>query len=99
MSVENFLELPILLDKDEDWVWVAESPIFEWFFTQGYSTLELKENLQDISNMYFQMIKEWKKPFKHSKIINLKYNKNGQITNNISKEIDKDFKEKMIHIG
>ncbi len=97
--MDDFLQLPILLDKDEDWVWVAESPIFDWFFTQGYNTKELQENLQDLSNMYFSMIKEWKKPFKHSKIINLKYNKDGKITNNISKEIDQDIKTKMIQIS
>jgi len=99
MKVKEFLELPILLDQDEDWVWVAESPIFDWFFTQWYDLKELQENLQDLSNMYFQMIKEWKRPFKHSKIINLKYNKNGQITNNISKEIDQNIEKKVIQIS
>lgn len=99
MKTKEFLKLPILLEQDEDWVWVAESPVFDWFFTQWYDIDELKENLQDISNMYFQMIKEWKRPYKASKFINLTYNKNGEITNNISKEINKNIEEKMIQIG
>jgi len=98
MEVKDFLELPLLIDKDEDWIWVAESPIFDWFFTQGYNLEELQDNVQEVSEMYFDMIKEWKKPFKHSKIINLKYNQNGQITNNISKEINQNFEEKVIQI-
>ena len=99
MKVEEFLKLPILLEKDEDWVWVAESPIFDGFFTQGYDLDELKDNLQDLSNMYFDMIKEWKRPYKASKLINLTYNKNGEITNNISKDLNQDIKEKVIQIG
>jgi predicted RNase H-like HicB family nuclease len=99
MKTKEFLKLPILLEQDEDWVWVAESPVFDWLFTQWYYIYELQENLQDISNMYFQMIKEWKRPYKASKFINLTYNKNGEITNNISKEINKNIEEKMIQIG
>ena len=99
MKVEEFLKLPILLEQDEDGVWVAESPIFDGFFTQGYDLNELKDNLQDVSNMYFDMIKEGKKPYKAKTLINLTYNKDGKITNNISKELNQDFKEKMIQIG
>jgi len=98
MEVKDFLKLPILLEQDEDKVWVAESPIFDGFFTQWYNLEELQENLQDISNMYFEMIKEWKKPFKASRLINLTYNKNGKITNNISKEINQNIEEKVIQI-
>jgi len=99
MEVKDFLNLPILLEQDEDWVWVAESPIFNGFFTQWYDLEELQDNLQDISTMYFNMIKDWEKPFKSSKLINLKYNKNGKITNNISKELNKNIEEKMIQIN
>lgn len=99
MQVNDFLNLPILLEQDEDWVWVAESPIFDGFFTQWHSLDELQDNLQDISNMYFDMIKEWKRPFKASKLINLTYNKNGKITNNISKELDINIEEKVMQIG
>jgi predicted RNase H-like HicB family nuclease len=34
MKVKDFLNLPLLIEKDEDNIWVAESPIFDGFFTQ-----------------------------------------------------------------
>ncbi len=96
MQEQENLHLPLLLDQDEDGIWVAESPIFDGFFTQGYSKEELQDNLQDLSNMYFAMIKEWKKPFKHSYLISLQYNKDGKITNDLKQEIDQTFEKKMI---
>lgn len=99
MKVKDFLSLPLLIEQDEDGVWVAESPIFDWFYTQWYDLQELESNLQDLSNMYFQMIKDGEKPFKSSKLIQITYDKHGKITNNISKELDKDIEEKMIQIN
>ncbi len=96
MKVKEFLDLPLLVEQDEDWIWVAESPVFNWFFTQGYSLEELKNNIQEVSEMYFDMIKEWEKPFNTQYLINLKYNKNGKITNDFSKEISETFEKKMI---
>jgi hypothetical protein len=46
--------------------------------------------------MYFDMLKDWEKPFKAEYFINLKYNKDGKITNDFSKEIDKTIEKKMI---
>lgn len=96
MEVKDFLELPLLIEKDEDWIWVAESPIFNGFFTQGYNLWELQDNVQEVSEMYFDMIKEWEKPYKTDYFITLKYNKDGKITNDFSKEIDKSIEKKMI---
>ncbi|MCP4524009.1 MAG: type II toxin-antitoxin system HicB family antitoxin [Candidatus Gracilibacteria bacterium] len=99
MNAQDFLELPVLVEKDEDGVWVAESPYFNGFFTQGYDLKELQDNLQDISYLYFDMIKDGEKPFKKQKLINLKYNQHGEITNNISKNLDQDFEKKVIQIS
>ncbi len=96
MEAKEIINLPMLIDQDEDWVWVAVSPIFKWFNTQWYDLNELKENLEDISWMYFDMIREGEKPFKSKYFINLTYNKDGKITNNFSKEINQDFGKVLI---
>lgn len=96
MEVKEFLDLPLLVEKDEDGIWVAESPIFNGFFTQWTTLEELRENVQEVSEMYFDMIREWEKPYNTQYIINLKYNKDGKITNDFSKEIDQTIEKKMI---
>jgi len=96
MEVKQFLNLPLLVEQDEDWVWVAESPIFNGFFTQWHTLSELKANVQEVSEMYFDMINEWEKPFNTQYLINLKYNKDGKITNDFSKEINQTVEKKVI---
>ena len=92
------LKLPFLIEQDEDWIWVADCPVFEWCFTQGYNLDELKDNVQEISYMYFDMIKEWKKLFKADYLINLTYDKNGKITNDFRKSFGETIEKKMIWV-
>lgn len=94
---KNF-SFPILVNKDQDWVFVANCPIFKWFATQ-WSNLELlKNNLQDISDLYISEIKDWDDDIYDTKFfINLNFNQNGKITNNFSKEIDQNFRKRLIH--
>jgi len=99
MEVKDLLQLPIMIEKDEDWIWVANSPIFDGFFTQWYDLEELKFNIQEVSDMYFDMIKDWEKPFKTNYFINLNYNKDGKITNDFRKELNKTVEKKMIWVG
>lgn len=96
MENEKIIQLPMLIDQDEDWVWFATSPILTWLNTQWYDLDELKENLEDVSKMYFDMIKDWERPFKSKYFINLTYNKDGKITNNFTKEINQDFAKTLI---
>ena len=98
MEVKELLNLPFLLEQDEDWIWVANCPYFDWMYTQWYDLKELEYNIQDLSGLYFDMIKDWEKPYKAPYVVNVNFNKDGQITNNISKEIEKDLKKKMIWV-
>ena len=44
--MSDSFSFPILLDKDQDWVFIASCPIFKWFATQWQNLELLKNNLQ-----------------------------------------------------
>jgi len=96
MKKKNLLSLPILIDKDEDNVWFAVSPVLKWLNTQWDNLDELQEHLEEASSLYFDMIKDWEKPFTSKYFMNITYNENGKITNNISKEINQNITKELI---
>lgn len=95
---EKNINLPLIIDKDEDNIWFTSSPILKGFNTQWENLEELQENVEDLLGMYFQMIKDWEKPYSGKYFINLNVDKNGQITNNFFQEIDKNFKKELIWV-
>lgn len=94
MQTSN-ITLPIIITKDDNNTTMAECPFFKWCHTFWENNEELKDNLQEVISMYFDMIKEWDNVASWDKIIFLNFNQNGQITSNFSKEIDQDFRAKL----
>ncbi len=95
LSKKSF-SLPFFVEQDEDGVWVAECPIFDGCFTQGYSIQELQENIQDVSQLYFGLLKDGYKVLKGKHLISAWFDHHGSITNPLSQTITQDITQKMI---
>ena len=50
------MNIPIIIYQDEDWVYIAESPILEGFHTYGKTKEELFKNIDEVVSLYKEMI-------------------------------------------
>ena len=67
--------------------------------TQGKNLEELQKNIQDVSRLYFSLLKKGENVLKGKHLISLSYDSHGTLTNSISTEIDQDLKKRMIHFS
>jgi len=51
------MNIPIIIYKDEDWVYIAESPLLEWFHTFWKTKEELFKNIDEVIELYKDLIK------------------------------------------
>ncbi len=93
------ISLPFFIDQDEDGVFVAESAVFDWCVTQWYDIAELKDNIEEVSQLYFWLLKDGEKVLKGRNLVYLWFDKNAKITNTLSENSYQNIREKMIHLG
>lgn len=84
------IKLPIIIKKDDNNTIMAYSPIFKWFHTFAENKEELSKNIEEVTWMYFDMIKEWENVLEWDNILYLNFDKNGKITSDFSKEFNKN---------
>jgi len=96
---ESAFKLPFFVEQDEDNVRVAESPIFDGCVTQWHDLNELKDNIEDVSNMYFDMIKDWEQVLKWKNIVYINFDKHGKITDAITQKSYLDLRKEVIHLA
>ena len=70
------MNIPIIIYQDEDWVYIAESPVVEWFHTFWRTKEELFKNIYEVASLYKEMIKNnefslWNRKFLMSYFIDL----------------------------
>ena len=70
------MNIPIIIYQDEDWVYIAESPVVEWFHTFWRTKEELFKNIDEVASLYKEMIKNnefslWNRKFLMSYFIDL----------------------------
>ncbi len=53
------MKIPIIIYKDKDGVWIARSPFLPWFHTYWYNKEELFKNIEELKDLYEEMIKNW----------------------------------------
>jgi predicted RNase H-like HicB family nuclease len=51
------MNIPVIIYQDEDWVYIAESPVVEWFHTFWRTKEELFKNIEEVASLYKEMIK------------------------------------------
>jgi predicted RNase H-like HicB family nuclease len=51
------MNIPVIVYQDEDGVYIAESPILEWFHTFGRTKEELFKNIEELTLLYKDMLK------------------------------------------
>lgn len=81
------ITLPFFIDQDEDGVWVAESPLFDGCMTQGYDLNELQDNIEDVSQLYFDMIQDGESVLRWNRLVFVSFDDHAKITNSISSQI------------
>jgi predicted RNase H-like HicB family nuclease len=62
--------LPIIIEENEDNMFIAECPVFEGCYTQGETLSEVMENIREVISMCLEE-KENKEILKNYKIANL----------------------------
>jgi len=76
------INLPIVVKKDNNATIMAYCPVFKWCHTFAENENDLKNHIEDVVSMYFEMYKDWEKDiFAWENILFLNFNKNGKITN------------------
>jgi len=50
------MNIPIIIYQDEDWVYIAESPVLQWFHTYWKTKGELFKNIDEVISLYKEMI-------------------------------------------
>ena len=84
------MNIPVIIYQDEDWVYIAESPVVEWFHTFGRTKEELFKNIEEVASLYKEMIKNkefrlWNRRFLMNYFIDL--NEENVRTSNKLKEV------------
>ena len=84
------MNIPIIIYQDEDWVYIAESPVVEWFHTFWRTKEELFKNIEEVASLYKEMIKNkefrlWNRKFLMNYFIDL--NEEDVRTSNKLKEV------------
>jgi len=51
------MNIPIIIYQDENWVYIAESPVLEGFHTYWENKEELFKNIDEVVQLYKDMIK------------------------------------------
>ena len=72
--VKKYL-LQVVIEQDEDGVYVASCPALEGCYTQGDTYEEAMRNIKDVIQMCLEELKEGKRKFdlKHPEVIGLKW--------------------------
>ncbi len=74
ISMKKYL-LQVIIEQDEDGVYVASCPALEGCYTQGDTYEEAMRNVKDVIQMCLEELKEEKKrvDLKHPEVIGLKW--------------------------
>ncbi|MDQ7009190.1 MAG: type II toxin-antitoxin system HicB family antitoxin [Candidatus Gracilibacteria bacterium] len=84
------VKLPIIIKKDDNNTFMAYSPIFKGCHTFAENKEELKQNIEEVTGMYFEMFRDGEKVLEGDNILYLNFDKNGKITSDFSKEFAKN---------
>ena len=88
------IHLPIIVKKDSNKTFMAYCPIFRWCHTFADNKDDLKMHLEDVVGMYFDMYKKGEKDiFEGEQTLFLNFDSNGKITNDFSKEFNKNSRK------
>lgn len=88
--MEN-IKLPIVIKNDDNNTFLAYCPVFRGCHTFAENKEDLKDYLEETISMYFDLYKSGDKDiFTWDNILYLNFDKDGKITNDFSKEFDKN---------
>ncbi len=73
------MNIPITIYQDEDGIYIAESPVLQWFHTYWKTKEELFKNIDEVLSLYKEMIENkeievWNKRFLMNYFIDLNIN-------------------------
>ncbi len=73
------MNIPITIYQDEDGIYIAESPVLQWFHTYWKTKEELFKNIDEVISLYKEMIENkeievWNKRFLMNYFIDLNIN-------------------------
>jgi len=56
------LRLPVIIERDENGVFVAECPVLKGCYTQGETLEEAMKNIREVIQMHIELMMEWGEP-------------------------------------
>jgi len=56
------LRLPVIIERDENGVFVAECPVLRGCYTQGETLKEVMENIREVIQMHIELMMERGEP-------------------------------------